>query len=142
MARTGRCLCGAVTYELDGELLATALCHCSHCQRQGGGAFSVNLVVHESQLSVSGDLKTYEETGERGDDVSKLTGTTQNDLVKEYLARGTYIFPPEQSQRIIAEMYDEGYHARPFSDVILDTAGLSPEESARRAAEAIHAILG
>ena len=43
---------------------------------------------------------------ERGVDISELTGTTQNDLVKEYLARGTYIFPPEHSQRIIAEMYE------------------------------------
>jgi (2R)-ethylmalonyl-CoA mutase len=33
-------------------------------------------------------------------------GTTQNDIVKEYLARGTYIFPPEASLRLIAEMYE------------------------------------
>ncbi|MEY4579922.1 MAG: hypothetical protein RL701_4625, partial [Pseudomonadota bacterium] len=43
---------------------------------------------------------------ERGVDTKKLTGTTQNDLIKEYLARGTYIFPPEHSLRIIAEMYE------------------------------------
>ena len=43
---------------------------------------------------------------ERGDDLSKLRGTTQNDIVKEYLARGTYIFPPEASLRLIAEMYE------------------------------------
>lgn len=43
---------------------------------------------------------------ERGDDVTKLRGTTQNDIVKEYLARGTYIFPPAASLRIIAEMYE------------------------------------
>jgi (2R)-ethylmalonyl-CoA mutase len=43
---------------------------------------------------------------ERGVDVKKLAGTTQNDLIKEYLARGTYIFPPEHSLRIIAEMYE------------------------------------
>jgi (2R)-ethylmalonyl-CoA mutase len=43
---------------------------------------------------------------ERGVELSELTGTTQNDLIKEYLARGTYIFPPEQSLRIIAEMYE------------------------------------
>jgi (2R)-ethylmalonyl-CoA mutase len=43
---------------------------------------------------------------ERGVDAKKLTGTTQNDLIKEYLARGTYIFPPEHSLRIIAEMYE------------------------------------
>lgn len=69
MARTGRCLCGAVTYELDGELIATAVCHCDHCQRQGGSAFSVNLIAHESQLTVSGAMETYEETGERNDGV-------------------------------------------------------------------------
>jgi (2R)-ethylmalonyl-CoA mutase len=43
---------------------------------------------------------------ERGEDVSKLRGTTQNDIIKEYLARGTYIFPPDASLRIIAEMYE------------------------------------
>lgn len=43
---------------------------------------------------------------ERGIDISKLQGTTQNDLVKEYLARGTYIFPPDASFRLISEMYE------------------------------------
>jgi hypothetical protein len=58
-----------VTFELVGDLLATAVCHCDHCQRQGGSAFSVNLVAHESQLTVKGELKTYEERGENNDDV-------------------------------------------------------------------------
>jgi ethylmalonyl-CoA mutase len=43
---------------------------------------------------------------ERGEDASKLQGTTQNDIVKEYLARGTYIFPPDASFRMTAEMYE------------------------------------
>ncbi|MFN8152100.1 MAG: protein meaA [Solirubrobacterales bacterium] len=43
---------------------------------------------------------------ERGVDPKLLTGTTQNDLIKEYLARGTYIFPPADSMRLIAEMYE------------------------------------
>ncbi len=43
---------------------------------------------------------------ERNIDISLLQGTTQNDLVKEYLARGTYIFPPEPSFRLISEMYE------------------------------------
>lgn len=43
---------------------------------------------------------------ERGVDISLLQGTTQNDIVKEYLARGTYIFPPEPSFRLISEMYE------------------------------------
>ena len=67
MARTGRCLCGAVTYELTGDPMATAVCHCEHCQRQSGGAFSVNLIALPTQLDVSGELRTYTETGEHDD---------------------------------------------------------------------------
>jgi (2R)-ethylmalonyl-CoA mutase len=35
---------------------------------------------------------------------TRLRGTTQNDIVKEYLSRGTYIFPPEPSRRLIVDM--------------------------------------
>jgi hypothetical protein len=69
MARTGGCLCGQVTYELSGDLLATAVCHCDHCQRQSGAAFSVNLIVLESQMAVSGTLSTFEDRGENDDAV-------------------------------------------------------------------------
>ncbi len=41
---------------------------------------------------------------EQGADVSKLTGTTQNDIIKEYLSRGTYIFDPKNSMRLITDM--------------------------------------
>src|ERR687892_1154135 len=40
---------------------------------------------------------------DNGADRSKLTGTTQNDIIKEYLSRGTYAFPPEPSLRLIAD---------------------------------------
>jgi (2R)-ethylmalonyl-CoA mutase len=43
---------------------------------------------------------------ERGIDERELRGTTQNDIVKEYLARGTYIFPPAASLRLTTEMYE------------------------------------
>jgi (2R)-ethylmalonyl-CoA mutase len=43
---------------------------------------------------------------ERGVPEAGLRGTTQNDIVKEYLARGTYIFPPEPSIDLIAETYE------------------------------------
>ncbi|HRP69338.1 MAG TPA: methylmalonyl-CoA mutase family protein, partial [Turneriella sp.] len=43
---------------------------------------------------------------ERGVDQKLLQGTTQNDIIKEYLARGTYIFPPEASVRLIVDMYE------------------------------------
>ena len=41
---------------------------------------------------------------EQGADVAKLTGTTQNDIVKEYLSRGTYVFPPGPSMRLTTDV--------------------------------------
>ncbi len=41
---------------------------------------------------------------EQGTDRGKLTGTTQNDIIKEYLSRGTYVFPPDPSLRLIKDV--------------------------------------
>ena len=41
---------------------------------------------------------------EQGVASNALRGTTQNDIVKEYLSRGTYIFPPKPSRRLIVDM--------------------------------------
>src|SRR5215216_7648337 len=42
---------------------------------------------------------------EQGVPTASLRGTTQNDIVKEYLSRGTYIFPPLPSKRLIVDMF-------------------------------------
>ncbi len=42
----------------------------------------------------------------QGADLSKLNGTIQNDLLKEYAARGTYIYPPKPSMRIITDIFE------------------------------------
>jgi methylmalonyl-CoA mutase, N-terminal domain len=42
----------------------------------------------------------------RGTDWSKLSGTIQNDILKEYAARGTYIFPPSPSLRIVTDIFE------------------------------------
>lgn len=50
-------------------------------------------------------LALYIATAEKqGADVTKLQGTTQNDLIKEYLSRGTYIFPPRHSLRLTTDV--------------------------------------
>jgi methylmalonyl-CoA mutase N-terminal domain/subunit len=38
-------------------------------------------------------------------DLRKLSGTVQNDVLKEYIARGTYIYPPQQAMRIVTDMF-------------------------------------
>jgi len=52
-------------------------------------------------------LAMYIAVGEKqGVDPSKLTGTIQNDILKEYIARGTYIFPPDSSMRLITDIFE------------------------------------
>jgi methylmalonyl-CoA mutase N-terminal domain/subunit len=42
----------------------------------------------------------------QGADLKKISGTIQNDILKEYAARGTYIYPPKPSMRIITDIFD------------------------------------
>ncbi len=42
---------------------------------------------------------------QQGVDPAKLRGTVQNDILKEYIARGTYIFPPQPSMRLITDLF-------------------------------------
>jgi (2R)-ethylmalonyl-CoA mutase len=59
-------------------------------------------------------LSLYIATGEsQGVDRAKLSGTTQNDIIKEYLSRGTYIFPPEPSLRLTADTIGFTYREVP-----------------------------
>ena len=60
----GGCLCGNVRYSSNAEPLMTALCHCTHCQKQSGSAYSVIVGVPMPDFSVNGDcLDSYQDTG-------------------------------------------------------------------------------
>jgi (2R)-ethylmalonyl-CoA mutase len=71
---------------------------------------------------------------EQGADVAKLQGTVQNDLIKEYLSRGTYICPPKPSLRMIADVAEYCYRAVPKWNPMnvcsyhLQEAGATPEQ--------------
>ncbi|CUS92119.1 methylmalonyl-CoA mutase [Candidatus Kryptonium thompsonii] len=41
----------------------------------------------------------------QGADLKKISGTIQNDILKEYIARGTYIYPPQQSMKLIVDIF-------------------------------------
>src|SRR5262249_48563209 len=73
MTMKGGCLCGSLRYELTAEPVLTGLCHCLSCQKQGGGAFSVNLALPRSGFRIGGaTLKTFHDTGESGQPVQRL----------------------------------------------------------------------
>jgi (2R)-ethylmalonyl-CoA mutase len=71
---------------------------------------------------------------EQGVDRKVLQGTTQNDLIKEYLSRGTYIYPPGPSLRLIGDMVAWCYKETPKFNPInvcsyhLQEAGATPEQ--------------
>jgi methylmalonyl-CoA mutase N-terminal domain/subunit len=50
---------------------------------------------------------------QQGADWKKITGTIQNDILKEYAARGTYIYPPKPSMRIITDIFEWCSHELP-----------------------------
>jgi len=50
---------------------------------------------------------------QQGADLKKISGTIQNDILKEYAARGTYIYPPKPSMRIITDIFEWCGHELP-----------------------------
>jgi hypothetical protein len=63
---TGGCLCGRVRYVVTGEPMRSGLCHCRDCQRYTGSAFEPWLLLAGSQVSIHGDMKTFDMTGGSG----------------------------------------------------------------------------
>jgi (2R)-ethylmalonyl-CoA mutase len=84
---------------------------------------------------------------EQGADPKKLTGTTQNDILKEYLSRGTYIFPPAPSLKLTADTIAWSLDAIPKWNPMnvcsyhLQEAGATPEQELAFALAAAIAIL-
>ena len=48
----GGCLCGRIRYQIGADGLRHGTCHCKHCQRQGGSAFSTLTVVKQSDFTI------------------------------------------------------------------------------------------
>ena len=84
---------------------------------------------------------------ENGVDRGALQGTTQNDIIKEFLSRGTYAFPPEPSMRLIADMIaftvDEVPKWNPINicRYHLQEAGATPAQEIAFSLATAHAVL-
>lgn len=84
---------------------------------------------------------------EQGADISKLQGTVQNDLIKEYLSRGTYICPPKPSLKLIGDVAEYCYTNVPKWNPMnvcsyhLQEAGATPEQELAFALATATAVL-
>lgn len=87
-------------------------------------------VAAEEQNGLTADSSPEE----RSAVAHQLAGTTQNDIIKEYLSRGTYVFPPEHSLRLISDMIAYTVHEIPKWNPInicsyhLQEAGATPTQ--------------
>ncbi|PWR21109.1 protein meaA [Zavarzinia aquatilis] len=93
-------------------------------------------------------LSLYIATAEgQGAKRSDLQGTTQNDIIKEYLSRGTYIFPPQPSMRLIADVISFTYKEVPKWNPMnvcsyhLQEAGATPVQELAYALATAQAVL-
>src|SRR5947209_10922210 len=93
-------------------------------------------------------LALYQVAAERqGADVKALAGTTQNDIVKEYLSRGTYVFPPAPSLRLTTDLIAYTVNALPRWNPInicsyhLQEAGAEPVQEIAYALSTAIAVL-
>src|SRR5258706_1389262 len=68
------------------------------------GEVSISMTINATAATL---LALYQAVGEaHGTAASELSGTIQNDVLKEYMARGTYIYPPAPSMRLITDTFD------------------------------------
>ncbi|PHS73241.1 MAG: aldehyde-activating protein [Cycloclasticus sp.] len=71
--QTGRCLCGAMTYEATAMPVMSVTCHCTHCQKATGSAYSTNICVPSDAFNITGDtLTTYVDQGDSGMDLRRF----------------------------------------------------------------------
>lgn len=68
---TGGCMCRAVRYECSAQPVFMGICHCRDCQRATGTAFSAGMLVPHNAVTITGNVKYYDVTGDSGITVSR-----------------------------------------------------------------------
>lgn len=70
--RTGRCLCGACSYEIDGDPIVVAHCHCLDCQKLSGAGHTTGAMFPEASVTLHGKPAAFSLTSESGNTVTRL----------------------------------------------------------------------
>lgn len=106
----GSCLCGQVLVTVTGAPVASAVCHCLHCQKTAGSAFSTVLLLPDEAVSVEGGVRSYHDVADSGASVTRSfcgrcgspvetssagTEAQKLRLIKAGLFAGVREFPPQ-----------------------------------------------
>lgn len=122
----GSCLCGATRYESTADPAMIATCHCTHCQKQSGSAFSVNIGVPKESVTISGEsLREFEDKGTASGIpmLRKFCSTCGSPILSEVLAAGGLNF-------IKAGTLDDNSWVVPGAEIWCESRvdwGVSPE---------------
>ena len=98
---------------------------------------SISMTINSTAIILLGLLIVVAE--ENNFDIQKLRGTVQNDILKEYIARGTYIFPPQKSMKLVTDIFEycnsnmpnwntisvSGYHIREAGSNAIEELGFT-----------------
>jgi len=124
------------------------------------GGVSTSMTINSTASIL---LSLYAAVGEQqGVPLEKLSGTVQNDILKEYIARGTYVYPPRESLRLVTDVFAfcakrvprwnpisiSGYHIREAGSTAAQEIaftlgnGIAYVEAARRAGLEVDAFAG
>ena len=87
--------------------VGVAICSLADMQRLFDGITLADITTSMTINSTASILLSFYVLVARsqGADLRKISGTVQNDILKEYIARGTYIYPPRPAMRIITDMF-------------------------------------
>ena len=103
------------------------------------GKVSTSMTINATAATL---LALYQSVGEaHGTRAAELSGTIQNDVLKEYMARGTYIYPPAPSMRLITDTFDYCSRVVPKWNPI-SISGYHIREAGSTAAQEIAFTLG
>jgi hypothetical protein len=68
---SGKCVCGAVTYEIDGPPVIVAQCHCEECRRLSGTGHTVGAVFSSKAVKLSGELAKFNYNSGKASEVTR-----------------------------------------------------------------------
>ena len=89
----GGCLCGNIKYFSKSDPLFTTICHCSHCQKQTGTAFSIIVGIDRKSLHINGELKCFKDIGNSGKPVyRKFCGNCGSPIISDVSTAPNLLF--------------------------------------------------
>jgi hypothetical protein len=66
MVRTASCRCGQLRAECEGEPVRVSVCHCLNCQKRSGSSFAAQARWPDAQVTITGESKSWQQTGDSG----------------------------------------------------------------------------